>query len=40
MRRSFDKEAIIVCRYCRGKIVRGEFPWILSRIEQDEAYRG
>ena len=30
----------VVCRYCRGKIVRSEFPWILSRIEQDEAYRG
>jgi len=30
----------LVCAYCRGKIVRGEFPWILSRIEQDEAYRG
>jgi len=30
----------LVCRHCGGKIVRGEFPWILSRIEQDEAYRG
>jgi hypothetical protein len=29
-----------VCNYCGGKIVTGEFPWILSRIEQDEAYRG
>lgn len=30
----------VVCEFCGGKIVSGEFPWILSRIEQDEAYRG
>jgi len=30
----------VICDYCGGKIVTGEFPWILSRIEQDEAYRG
>ena len=30
----------VVCEYCGGKITTGEFPWVLSRIEQDEAYRG
>ena len=30
----------VICEYCGGGIVSGEFPWILSRIEQDEAYRG
>lgn len=30
----------VICAYCGGQIVTGEFPWILSRIEQDEAYRG
>jgi predicted lipid-binding transport protein (Tim44 family) len=29
-----------VCEYCRGKITSGEFDWVLSRIEQDEAYEG
>lgn len=29
-----------VCEYCGGKVTTGDFPWILSRIEQDEAYRG
>jgi hypothetical protein len=29
----------VLCDYCGGKITTGEFPWILSRIEQDEAYR-
>ena len=29
-----------ICAYCGGKITAGEFPWVLSRIEQDEAYRG
>lgn len=29
-----------ICDYCGGKITTGEFPWILSRIEQDESYRG
>jgi hypothetical protein len=28
------------CRYCRAKVTTGEFDWVLSRIEQDEAYRG
>jgi Tim44-like domain len=27
-----------VCEYCGGKVRTGEFPWVLSRIEQDEAY--
>jgi ribosomal protein L37AE/L43A len=27
-----------VCSYCGGKITVGHFAWILSRIEQDEAY--
>jgi predicted lipid-binding transport protein (Tim44 family) len=29
-----------VCEYCQGKITSGEFDWVLSRIEQDEAYQG
>lgn len=29
-----------ICEYCGGKITTGDFPWVLSRIEQDEAYRG
>jgi predicted lipid-binding transport protein (Tim44 family) len=28
------------CDYCGGKIVSGDFDWVLSRIEQDEAYVG
>jgi ribosomal protein L37AE/L43A len=28
------------CEYCGGKITRGDFDWVLSRIEQDEAYVG
>jgi len=27
-----------VCEYCDTQITRGDFDWILSRIEQDEAY--
>ena len=29
-----------VCEYCQAKITTGEFDWIASRIEQDEAYQG
>jgi hypothetical protein len=29
-----------ICGWCGGKVVTGEFPWVLSRIEQDEAFRG
>ena len=29
-----------VCEYCDAKITTGEFDWVLSRIEQDEAYVG
>ncbi len=29
-----------VCEYCQGKITSGAFDWVLSRIEQDEAYEG
>jgi len=29
-----------ICEYCHGKITRGDFDWVLSRIEQDEAYQG
>jgi hypothetical protein len=29
-----------VCEYCNGKVTSGDFDWVLSRIEQDEAYRG
>ena len=28
------------CEYCRSRIGLGEFDWVLSRIEQDEVYRG
>ena len=28
-----------VCDYCRNHITGGEFGWVLSMIEQDEAYR-
>ncbi len=27
-----------VCEYCGSKITSGDFDWVLSRIEQDEAY--
>ena len=27
-----------VCEYCDANITRGDFDWVLSRIEQDEAY--
>ncbi|HKO98624.1 MAG TPA: TIM44-like domain-containing protein [Pyrinomonadaceae bacterium] len=29
-----------VCQFCGGKITSGEFDWVLSKIEQDESYRG
>lgn len=29
-----------VCGYCEAKITNGDFDWVLTRIEQDEAYRG
>lgn len=29
-----------VCGYCEAKITTGDFDWVLSRIEQDEAYKG
>jgi hypothetical protein len=28
------------CEYCGAHVTRGEFDWVLSRIDQDEAYRG
>lgn len=28
------------CSYCGVKVTTGEFDWVLSRIEQDEAYTG
>ncbi|MEB2312214.1 MAG: TIM44-like domain-containing protein [Sorangiineae bacterium] len=28
------------CGYCRATLTRGEFDWVLSRIEQDEVYQG
>jgi hypothetical protein len=28
------------CTYCQAKVTSGEFDWVLSRIEQDEAYTG
>ncbi len=27
-----------ICEYCQANITRGDFDWVLSRIEQDEAY--
>ncbi len=29
-----------VCEYCQAVITRGEFDWVLTRIEQDEDYTG
>ena len=29
-----------VCGYCESKITTGDFDWVLSRIEQDDAYVG
>jgi ribosomal protein L37AE/L43A len=29
-----------VCGYCEAKITGGEYDWVLSTIDQDEAYRG
>ncbi len=28
------------CTHCRAHVVSGEFDWVLSRIEQDDAYAG
>ncbi|MCC6523824.1 MAG: TIM44-like domain-containing protein [Polyangiaceae bacterium] len=28
------------CLHCRAKVTNGDFDWVLSRIEQDEAYQG
>jgi predicted lipid-binding transport protein (Tim44 family) len=29
-----------VCAFCQTKLTRGDFDWVLSRIEQDEEYQG
>ena len=29
-----------ICRHCGGKLTGGDFGWVLSRIEQDDAYTG
>jgi hypothetical protein len=29
-----------VCGYCDAKITSGDYGWVVSRIEQDEAYAG
>ena len=29
-----------ICQFCNGKVSSGEFDWVLSKIEQDESYRG
>lgn len=29
-----------VCTYCKVKVTTGDHDWVLSRIEQDESYRG
>ena len=28
------------CPSCQAKVTAGQFDWVLSRIEQDEAYQG
>jgi len=28
------------CEYCGVKVTRGDFDWVLSKVEQDEAYVG
>jgi len=28
------------CTFCKARITSGDFDWVLTRIEQDEAYRG
>jgi predicted amidophosphoribosyltransferase len=28
------------CEYCQAEVTSGRFDWVLSRIEQDEAYDG
>jgi hypothetical protein len=28
------------CKHCQAKVTSGDFDWVLSRIEQDEAYTG
>jgi predicted lipid-binding transport protein (Tim44 family) len=29
-----------ICEYCKAKITSGDFDWVLSSIDQDEAYTG
>ena len=29
-----------VCEYCDAHVTSGEFDWILSKVEQDDSYRG
>lgn len=29
-----------ICAHCSSKITRGDFDWVLSKIEQDDAYSG
>lgn len=29
-----------ICSFCSGKLTTGTFDWLLSRIQQDESYRG
>lgn len=36
---SLDEGQTAICAWCGGKVTTGDFPWVLSRIEQDEAYR-
>jgi 5-methylcytosine-specific restriction endonuclease McrA len=28
------------CNYCGAHVTSGEFDWVLSKIEQDDSYRG
>jgi predicted lipid-binding transport protein (Tim44 family) len=37
---ALDVEMAGDCKYCRAKVTTGAFDWVLSRIEQDEVYRG
>jgi hypothetical protein len=37
---SLDVNMAGSCEHCRVKVTSGRFDWVLSRIEQDEAYDG
>ncbi len=37
---SFGCSMAGACEHCSAHLTRGEFDWVLSKIEQDESYRG